>query len=72
MVLMLPGLGVRLIHGTVAFGSQLCGSVPAFCRFNVKVVFWPFANVAERAAGNAVMLELRVGGGDGGAGGGDG
>ncbi len=53
MVLMLPVLGVRLIHGTVAFGSQLCESVPVFCKFNVKVALCPFTTVVASDAGLA-------------------
>jgi hypothetical protein len=55
----------------------LCGSVPVFCKFNVKVALWPFPIVADRAEGKAVIFELSevgeaAGGGDRGAGGGEG
>jgi hypothetical protein len=46
-------LGVRLIHGTLVFGSQLCGSVPVFCNVNVNVALCPFTTVVESKEGLA-------------------
>mgnify|MGYP003578907488 CR=1 FL=1 len=51
--------------------------MPAFCRFNVKVVLCPLATVALYADGDGAMLDCpgaggAGGGGEGGAGGGEG
>ena len=78
MVLTLPYPGDKDIQDTLVFGSHVCWVVPAFCRFNVKLVLWPLYTVAENADGEAERFDCRAGGGDGGdggeggAGGGDG
>lgn len=81
MVLALPYPGDSAIQGTLVLGSQVCCAVPVFCRCNVKLVLSPLATVAEKADGEAEILDCRggigdglggVGGGDGGTGGGEG
>jgi hypothetical protein len=81
MVLTLPYPGDKEIQDTLVFGSHVCWSVPAFCRFNVKLAVCPLYTVAEKAEGEAERLDCSggtgvgpggVGGGDGGAGGGEG
>jgi hypothetical protein len=72
MVLTLPYPGDKEIQDTLVFGSHVCWSVPAFCRFNVKLAVCPLYTVAEKADGEAERFDCRAGGGDGGAGGGDG
>jgi hypothetical protein len=72
MVLTLPYPGDKDIQDTLVFGSHVCWVVPAFCKFNVKVVLCPLYTVAEKADGEAERFDCRVGVGDGGAGGGEG